>query len=68
MGLLGDAVQDTIPGPRLRLHRLGLEEISGDQRWLSLGNTVLETGVAQICHGGFSITVTDAVRHLTVPW
>lgn len=64
MGLLGDAVQDTIPGPRLRLHRLGLEEISGDQ----LGNTVLETGVAQICHGGFSITVTDAVRHLTVPW
>lgn len=55
-GILGDVVPDTIPGPGLMLHRLGLEEISGDQHWLSLGNAVLETGVAQICHEGFSIT------------
>ncbi len=59
-GILGDVVHDTIPGPGLGLHRLGLEEISGDRRWLSLGNAVLETGVAQICHEGFSITVADA--------
>lgn len=59
-GLLGDVVHDTIPGPGLGLHRLGLEEISGDRSWLSLGNAVPETGVAQICHEGFSITVVDA--------
>lgn len=57
-GILGDVVHDTIPG--LMLHRLGLEEISGDQHWLSHGNAVLETRVAQICHEGFSITVADA--------
>lgn len=54
--LLGDIVHDTIPGPGLRLHTLGLEEISGDQPWLSLGHAVLETGVAQICQEGFSIS------------
>lgn len=59
-GILGDIVHDTILGLGLRLHRLGLEEISGDRRWLSLGNAVLGTGVAQICHEGFSITVADA--------
>lgn len=37
-----------------------MEQISGDRRWLSLSNAVLETGVAQICHEGFSITVADA--------
>lgn len=57
--MLGDVVHDTIPGTGLRLHRLGLEEISGDQHRLSLGSAVLETGVAQICHEGFSITVAD---------
>ena len=67
-GLLGDAVHDTIPGPGLGLHRLGLEEISGDRRWLSLGNAVLETGVAQICHEGFSITVADADSCLAALW
>lgn len=61
-GILGDAVHDTIPEPGLRLHSLGLEEISGDRRWRSLGNAVLETGVAQICHEGFSITVADGDR------
>lgn len=60
-GILGDVVHDSIPGPGLGLHRLGLEEISGDQRWLSFGNAVLETVVAQICHEGFSISVADAV-------
>lgn len=29
-GILGDTVHDTIPGPGLRLHKLELEEISGD--------------------------------------
>lgn len=58
-GILGD-VHDSIPEPGLGLHRLGLEEISGDRRWLSFGNAVLETVVAQICHEGFSITVADA--------
>lgn len=67
-GILGDVVHDTIPGLGLRLHRLGLEEISGDQRWLSLGNAVLETGVAQICHEGFSITVADTDSCLAAPW
>lgn len=67
-GILGDAVHDTIPGPGLRLHRLGLEEISGDRHWLSLGNAVLETGVAQICHEGFSITVADADSCLAAMW
>lgn len=67
-GILGDVVHDTIPGPGLRLHRLGLEEISGDRRWLSLGNAVLETGVAQICHEGFSITVAHADSCLAAPW
>lgn len=67
-GILGDVVHDTIPGPGLGLHRLGLEEISGDRRWLSLGNAVLETGVAQICHEGFSITVADADSYLAAPW
>lgn len=57
---MGDIVHDTIPGSGLRLHTLGLEEISSDQHWLSLGNAVLETGVAQICHEGFSITLADA--------
>lgn len=66
-GILGDVVHDTIPGPGLGLHRLGLEEISGDRRWLSLGNAVLETGVAQICHEGFSITVADADSCLAAP-
>lgn len=41
-GILGDVVHDTLPQPKLRLHSLGLEEISGDQPWLSLGNAVLE--------------------------
>lgn len=67
-GILGDVVHDTILGPGLGLHRLGLEEISGDQRWLSLGNAVLETGVAQICHEGFSITVADTDSCLAAPW
>lgn len=67
-GILGDTVHDTIPGPGLRLHKLGLEEISGDWSWLSLGNAVLETGVAQICHEGFSITVTDADSGLPALW
>lgn len=67
-GILGDVVHDTIPGPGLGLHRLGLEEISGDTRWFSLGNDVLETGVAQICHGGFSITAADADNCLAAVW
>lgn len=56
--ILGD-VHDTITGSGLGLHRLGLEEISGDQCLLSLGNAVLETGVAQICQKWFSVTVAD---------
>lgn len=65
--ILGDIVHDTIPGPRIGLQRLGLEEISGNRRWLSLGNAVLETGVAQICHEGFSITVADDDSCLEAP-
>lgn len=30
----------------------------------SAGRAVPKTGVAQICHGGFSITVTDADRRI----
>lgn len=67
-GILGDNVHDTIPWPGLGLHRLGLEEISGDWRWLSLGSAVLETGVAQICHEGFSITVAATDSCLVAPW
>lgn len=66
-GILGDIVNATILGLGLRLHRLGLEEISGDWRWLSLGNAVLETGVAQICHEGFSITFLESNIGSTVP-
>lgn len=67
-GILGDVVHDTIPGPGLGLHRLGLEEISGDRRLLSLGSAVLETGVAQICRERFSITVADADSGLAALW
>lgn len=67
-GILGDVVHDTIPGPGLRLHSLGLEEISDDRHWFSLGNAVLETGVAQICHEGFSITLADADNYLAALW
>lgn len=55
----GETAHDTIPGLGLGLQKLGLEKISGDRHCLSLGNAVLEIGVAQICHEGFSITEAD---------
>lgn len=63
--ILGDVVHDAIPGSGIGLHRLGFEEISGNRHCFSRG---LETGVAQICHEGFSITVKDADHGLAARW